>query len=145
MTISCLLGLVNIGSDVALNGILSMAVSGIYLSYLMSGSFLLYRRCTGAISRYNDGEENIVNVPGAKLMWGPFRVPGILGILVNGYAVIYTIIVVFFSFWPPQMSVDRYTMNFSVVGTMGTIILAIIYYVLRARKVYQGPITETSI
>lgn len=87
----------------------------------------------------------MVNVPGAKLMWGPFRMPGILGTLVNGYAVIYMIIVIFFSFWPPQMSVDRYTMNFSVVGTMGTIILAIIYYVLRARKVYQGPVMETSI
>lgn len=96
MTICCLLGLVNIGSSVALNGILSMAVSGIYLSYLIVGSLLLYRRCTGAISRFNDGEDMLVNVPGAKLMWGPFRVPGFLGILVNGYAVVYMTIVVFF-------------------------------------------------
>ncbi|RJE20120.1 Amino acid permease [Aspergillus sclerotialis] len=142
MTVSCLLGLINIGSAVALNDILSMAVSGIYLSYLISGSLLLWRRCTGAISQYSDGEDMLINVPGAKLMWGPFRVPGILGILVNGYAVIYMVIVIFFSFWPTQMSVDPTTMNFSVVGTMGTIILAIIYYALRARKVYQGPVME---
>lgn len=145
MTVSCLLGLINIGSSVALNDILSMAVSGLYLSYLMVASLLLYRRCTGAISMYHDGEDILVNVPGAKLMWGPFRVPGFLGILINGYAVIYMIIVVFFSFWPTQMSIDRTTMNFSVVGTVGTIILAIIYYVLRARKVYQGPVMETSL
>lgn len=145
MTICCLLGLVNIGSSVALNGILSMAVSGIYLSYLIVGCLLLYRRCTGAISRYSDGEDMLINVPGAKLMWGPFHVPGIFGILVNGYAVIYMTIVVFFSFWPSTMSVGQQTMNFSVVGTMGTIVLAIIYYVLRARKVYKGPVMETSL
>lgn len=145
MTICCLLGLVNIGSSVALNGILSMAVSGIYLSYLIVGCLLLYRRCTGAISRYSDGVEMLINVPGAKLMWGPFHVPGIFGILVNGYAVIYMTIVVFFSFWPSTMSVGPQTMNFSVVGTMGTIVLAIIYYVLRARKVYKGPVMETSL
>ncbi|KAE8148355.1 amino acid/polyamine transporter I [Aspergillus avenaceus] len=144
MTISCLLGLVNIGSSVALNGIISMAVSGIYLSYLIVGTLLFYRRLTGAISLYNDGDHSLVNVPGAKLMWGPFHLPGIWGILINGYAIIYMTIVVFFSFWPTQMDVDKTTMNFSVVGTGGTIILAIIYYVLRARHVYTGPIVELS-
>ncbi|OGM50766.1 choline transport protein [Aspergillus bombycis] len=142
MTVACLLGLVNIGSDVALNGIISMAVSGIYLSYLIVASLLLYRRCTGQISLYHDGEDMLVNVPGAKLMWGPFHVRGIFGTLINGYAVIYMTIVVFFSFWPTQMSVDKTTMNFSVVGTIGTVILALIYYVFRARHVYTGPIVE---
>lgn len=144
MTISCLLGLVNIGSSVALNGIISMAVSGLYLSYLVVAALLLYRRCTGTISRFNDGEgaDGLINVPGAKLVWGPFRVPGIAGFLINGYAVIYQIIVVFFSFWPTQMDVDQTTMNFSVVGTVGTILLATIYYVVRARKVYVGPVIE---
>lgn len=142
MTVACLLGLINIGSNVALNGIISMAVSGMYLSYLIVASSLLYRRCSGEISRYSDGEDMLVNVPGAKLMWGPFHLPGIWGLLINGYAVIYMVIVVFFSFWPTQMSVDKTTMNFSVVGTIGTIILALIYYVLRARHVYTGPVVE---
>ncbi|UCK58900.1 hypothetical protein AFCA_001733 [Aspergillus flavus] len=142
MTVAALLGLVNIGSAVALNGIISMAVSGIYLSYLIVAILLLYRRCTGEISLYSDGEDMLVNVPGAKLMWGPFHIRGIFGTLINGYAVIYMIIVVFFSFWPSQMSVDKTTMNFSVVGTIGTIILALIYYVFRARHVYTGPVIE---
>ncbi|KAE8373717.1 amino acid/polyamine transporter I [Aspergillus bertholletiae] len=142
MTVACLLGLVNIGSAVALNGIISMAVSGLYMSYLIVAALLMYRRCTGAISLYNSGDDMLVNVPGAKLMWGPFRIPGIWGMLINGYAIIYMTIVVFFSFWPSEMSVDKTTMNFSVVGTMGTIILALIYYVLRARHVYQGPVVD---
>ncbi|KAF7122229.1 hypothetical protein CNMCM5793_000186 [Aspergillus hiratsukae] len=145
MTVCCLLGLINIGSSVALNAVVSMAVSGLYLSYLMVGSLLLYRRCTGAISQYDHGEDGVINVPGAKLAWGPFHVPGMLGTAVNTYAVIYMVIVVFFSFWPSQMSVDKTTMNFSVVGTVGTILLALLYYVLRARKVYQGPVMEVSI
>ncbi|KAL5355611.1 amino acid/polyamine transporter I [Aspergillus floccosus] len=145
MTVCCLLGLINIGSSVALNAVVSMAVSGLYLSYLMVGSLLLYRRLTGAISAYDHGGDGAVNVPGAQLVWGPFHVPGIWGKLVNGYAVIYMVIVVFFSFWPSQMEVNKTTMNFSVVGTVGTIILALLYYVLRARKVYQGPVMEVSI
>lgn len=68
--IAWLLCLINIGSDVALQDILSMAVSGIYLSYLMVGSLLLYRRCKGDIFQYNDSE-GAINVPGAKLVWGP--------------------------------------------------------------------------
>ncbi|KAH8425073.1 putative GABA permease [Aspergillus melleus] len=145
MTVCSLLGLINIGSAVALNGVLSMAVSGLYLSYLTVGSLLLYRRCTNAIARINDSADETVNVPGAKLVWGPFHVPGILGVLINAFAVIYMIIVVFFSFWPTEIPVNKENMNFSVVGTVGVVILAVLYYVLRARKVYQGPVMEVAL
>jgi hypothetical protein len=143
-TIATLLGLINIGSDVALNDILSMAVSGIYSSYLIAGGLLLYRRCKGEISNYNESDETTVNVPGSKLVWGPFHVPGIWGILLNGYAVIYMIIVIFFSYWPSYMNPSVEDMNYSVVGTVGVAVLAIVYYFVRARNVYQGPVLETS-
>lgn len=144
MTICCLLGLINIGSAVALNDVVSMAVSGLYSSYLIVAVLLLWRRCSGAISNYNASDDTVVNVPGAKLMWGPFRVPGIWGILINTYAVIYIVIVIFFSYWPTELPVTVTNMNYSVVGTMGVVILAIIYYVLRARHVYTGPVIEIS-
>ncbi|PWY63121.1 amino acid permease [Aspergillus eucalypticola CBS 122712] len=144
MTICCLLGLINIGSAVALNDVVSMAVSGLYSSYLIVAVLLLWRRCTGAISNHNASDDTVVNVPGAKLMWGPFRVPGIWGILINTYAVIYIVIVIFFSYWPTELPVTVTNMNYSVVGTMGVVILAIIYYVLRARHVYTGPVIEIS-
>jgi putative flippase GtrA len=35
-------------------------------------------------------------------------------------------------------------LNYSVVGIFGTVISAVIYYVLGARKVYTGPIVEVS-
>ncbi|KAJ5137874.1 amino acid transporter [Penicillium atrosanguineum] len=143
-TIATLLGLINIGSDVALNDILSMAVSGIYSSYLIAGGLLLYRRCKGDISQDNGSDETTVNVPGAKLVWGPFHVRGIWGILLNGYAVIYMIIVIFFSYWPSDMNPSVQDMNYSVVGTVGVVFLAIVYYFARARHIYQGPVLETS-
>ncbi|PLB46264.1 amino acid transporter [Aspergillus steynii IBT 23096] len=145
MTVAGLLGLINIGSSVALNGVLSMAVSGLYLSYLIVGALLLYRRCTGAVHLPRDVAVDGLqkNVPGAQLVWGPFHIPGVWGILVNGYAVVHMTIVVFFSLWPTEIPVSATNMNFSVVGTMGTILLAVVYYVLRARKAYQGPVIET--
>ncbi|KAL4880406.1 amino acid/polyamine transporter I [Aspergillus karnatakaensis] len=158
-SVTCALGLINIGSSVALNGIISMAVSGVYLSYLTVGVLLLWRRCTGAITltpplptftpEQPDPDPIVlvnVNVPGAKLVWGPFHVPGIWGIAINAYAVVFMIIVVFFSFWPSTYSgVTEKTMNFSVVGTVGTVILAVLYYVVRARRVYQGPVMEVRV
>lgn len=152
MTVASLIGLINIGSDVALNDVVSMAVSGLYLSYLSVGTLLLYRRVTGAIydnesdipaSAFSSPTSTIVNVPGAPLVWGPFRVPGILGIAVNVFAIIYMIIVIFFSFWPTESVVDYTTMNYSVVSTFGTVIIAVVYYLVRARNVYCGPIIET--
>lgn len=122
-----------------------MSISGLYLSYMIVASLLLYRRCTGGIGSSKSSDDAIVNTAGAKLVWGPFHLPGIWGILVNTFALIYMTIAVFFSFWPPQHTVTVDTMNFSVVGTVGVIILSLVYYVLRARNVYEGPIVEIQI
>ncbi|KAJ5379215.1 amino acid permease [Penicillium cosmopolitanum] len=142
--ISLLLALINIGSSVALNDVLSMAVSGLYSSYLIVSVLLLFRRIKGDISRYNDNDDDIVNLPGKKLVWGPFHVPGIWGILINGFAVIYIIIVIFWSFWPTAMNPSVTDMNYSVVGWGGVIFLASLYYVIRARHIYTGPVVEIS-
>ncbi|KAJ5155143.1 amino acid permease [Penicillium capsulatum] len=143
--ISILLALINIGSSVALDDILSMAVSGIYLSYLMVATLLFRRRLRGEISSYNTSDEDIVNVPGAKLVWGPFHCPGIWGILVNGFAMCYIFIVVFFSFWPSKVNPSPDEMNWSVMGVGCCIILGLVYYFVRARHVYTGPIRELAI
>jgi hypothetical protein len=140
--IAALLGLINLGSKLALEDILSMAVAGLYSSYLIVSVLLLYRRCKGDISRFSDATSMQMNLPGARLTWGPFHVPGIFGILVNGFTVIYMTIIIFFSFWPSEMHTTAKTMNYSVVGTCGVVVLAIAYYAVRARHVYQGPIIE---
>jgi hypothetical protein len=122
-----------------------MAVSGVYLSYLVVSILLFRRRIKGDISRCNGSEDDVVNVPGAKLVWGPFHCPGIWGILINAYAIIYIIIVIFFSYWPAVMNPSVEEMNWSVLGIGGSSILAIVYYFMRARRIYTGPIVEVSI
>ena len=140
--ISILLSLINLGSATALNDLVSMSVSNLYLSYTLATALLLYRRCIGSISHANSGEKTIVNTVGVSLVWGPFHLPGIFGIIVNVYAVTYMIIAAFFSFWPIATPVTVQTMNYSVVGTVGVMILSTLYYVLRARHFYEGPIVE---
>lgn len=87
-------------------------------------------------------DENIINTAGAKLVWGPFHLKGIPGIVVNVIAIIYMIIAVFFSFWPPTAEVTAATMNYSAVGITGVMLLTVVYYVITARSVYEGPIIE---
>ena len=64
MTVAILLSLINISSDTTIEDIVSIVVSGIYPSYLIVSIFLFYRRVRGDISRYNDNEDDIINVPG---------------------------------------------------------------------------------
>lgn len=54
-------------------------------------------------------------------------------------------IAVFFSFWPPMNNVSAESMNYSVVGMGGVILLSLLYYLVRARKVYKGPVVELQV
>lgn len=122
-----------------------MSITGAYLSYMVVAILLLWRRLTGSVlPRSQVSPDETVNTTGAKLVWGPFHVPGIWGVLVNAFGIIYGLIASFFSMWPTHTPVGVQTMNFSVVGTFGTILLAIAYYVIRAQHEYHGPIIETT-
>ncbi|KAI1809055.1 amino acid transporter-like protein [Poronia punctata] len=48
-SIAFILSLVNIGSTTAFNGVISISVAGLFGSYLVAASLLLYRRLTGGI------------------------------------------------------------------------------------------------
>ncbi|TQV94484.1 GABA permease [Cordyceps javanica] len=138
--VTCLLTLINIGSEVALNDVLSLSISCLYVSYLITLSFFLYRRLTGAIAEPN-GDEDGAASPG-DLVWGPWRISGILGTANNIFACLYLAFVLFFSFWPPATPVRPETMNYSFLGTGAVMGLSSIYYVVRAKKQYSGPIVE---
>ncbi|KAH7110962.1 amino acid/polyamine transporter I [Dactylonectria macrodidyma] len=144
--ISCLIGLINIGSTVALTAILSISVSSLYSSYLIVASLLLYRRCTKgykmpdptalpALANTNTGE-------GHSLAWGPWHIPGTFGIVNNIFGCLFMLVIWFFSLWPPQTSVTPATMNYAPLMTGGVILLSIVYYLLWAKKEYQGPRME---
>ncbi|RAL03503.1 choline transport protein [Aspergillus ibericus CBS 121593] len=138
-----LLALIILGSAAVLNDVVSLCVSALYTSYLFSAFLLMWKRCTGGIREPSDTpSDTIVNTPGAPLSWGPFRIRGALGIVVNGFSIAYLTIGVFFSFWPDEMNPTASTMNWAVVGTVGTSLISTVYYVLWAQKEYTGPVVE---
>ncbi|KAF5022852.1 hypothetical protein F66182_5085 [Fusarium sp. NRRL 66182] len=134
--IACLIGLINLGSAVVYNAIISVAISGLYTSYFLPAILLLYRRC--------DQNYKIRNIAGdgQVLEWGPWHLPGVFGIANNVFACAFILIIWFFSLWPPQTPVDATTMNYAPLMTGGIAVLATIYYLLMANKVYVGPKVE---
>ncbi|KAL8726984.1 MAG: hypothetical protein Q9166_006347 [cf. Caloplaca sp. 2 TL-2023] len=151
VTISCLLALINIGSSIAFNDVISLTINGLYASYLLPCSLLLKRRMDGSILTRTAYETNpkIVtegdNVSGQgtiNLTWGPFHVSGALGIAINVAGCIYMVIIIFFSFWPPVTPVTPETMNYSVLVTGFVIAFSMVYYLAYARRVYKGPLME---
>ena len=141
-TISCLLALIVLGSSTAFNDLVSFSVVGLFGSYFMVAALLLYRRIRGDIKLYASSSDALTNAPGAELTWGPWRIPGILGILNNSFAVIYLVIIFFFSFWPPTIDPTPATMNYSSLMLGACIIFSLLYWVFRARKEYKGPVVE---
>ncbi|KAL6722352.1 hypothetical protein ACLMJK_001459 [Lecanora helva] len=140
--VACAIGLINIGSATAFNDVISVGVSSLYSSYVICEALLLYHRVKGNVRKANEmaGTEWHAN----ELVWGPFHVPGIWGILTNAFAVGYGIIVFIFSFFPTTVAPDAAHMNFAVLMTGAIILFAIIYYYLYANKVYRGPVVEIS-
>ncbi|PQE06527.1 GABA permease protein [Rutstroemia sp. NJR-2017a WRK4] len=143
--VSCLLALINIGSAAAFNNVISLSVAGLYTSYLICAVLLLYRRTTGGfqeVSSNNSDRPIIVNTAGAQLIWGPWHIPGLFGILNNTFAIVYLTIILFFSFWPPVIPVTVATMNYSSLVTGSVMIFSVLYYLVRGRHEWKGPIIE---
>ncbi|KAK2590155.1 hypothetical protein QQS21_012166 [Conoideocrella luteorostrata] len=144
-SISFLLSLVNLGSTIAFNNVVSLAVSCLYASYLIAAALLLYRRCTGGFKKpdTSEGPLALANTAGARLVWGPWRISGVFGIMNNAIACCYLIIILIFAFFPPDAVVDASSMNYSILVTGVVAIIAILYYVVWGKRMYRGPIIET--
>ena len=140
---ACLLALINIGSSVVFNDVISLTISGLYASYLICLVLLLWRRYTGFIEtsphQTTDLSRGINNM---RLIWGPFHLPGIWGLMVNSIACIYVVIILFFSFFPPTTPVTPATMNYSCLVFGAVILFSIVYYLLYAKRHYKGPFVE---
>ncbi|KAL8837001.1 MAG: hypothetical protein Q9170_002690 [Blastenia crenularia] len=140
--VSCLIGLINIGSATAFNDVISVGVSSLYASYVLTEAMLLWHRIRGTIRHPNQMADHVWHAN--ELVWGPFHVPGIWGILLNAFAVGYGIIVFIFSFFPQIVNPDAAHMNFASLMTGTIMLFAVAYYFVYARKVYKGPVVEVA-
>ena len=115
------LSCINIGSTVALNAIVSLGVVGIISPYWISIFCVLLKR----IRRQP--------LPPRRWTLGRF------GFAVNLGALLFLTPLWFFSFWPVRTPVTAATMNWAVMMYVGIIIVAVTFYVFKARHVYVGP------
>ncbi|KAL9596792.1 MAG: hypothetical protein Q9219_005551 [cf. Caloplaca sp. 3 TL-2023] len=116
------IALVNLGSSVALNAIVSLTISALISSYIVSISCLLSKRFRAE------------PLPPSNFSLGRW------GMAVNIAALVFLVPFFFFCFFPTATPVDPQTMNWNVVMFGGITIFATGYYVAGGRKVYRPPV-----
>ncbi|KAK2861433.1 hypothetical protein FQN49_004199 [Arthroderma sp. PD_2] len=122
--IVCLLSLINIGSTVAFQAIISLGTASLLSSYIISISCVRLKRWRGE------------PLPPARWSMGAWSST------VETIAILFLLIAFSFSFFPLTKTVDVTTMNWSCAIYGGVVIFALIYYFVYARKVYHGPVTR---
>lgn len=120
-----LLSLINIGSTVAFNAIISLQIVALFSTYAVSISCVLYRRI-----------KHPELLPTARWSLGKWGIP------VNFVGLSYTTFSFFWAFWPNETPVTRETFNWSVVLFVGIFIISLVMYYVQGRKVYKGPVTD---
>lgn len=141
MLISILLSLIVLGSSTAFNELVGLTVTGLNSSYLIASGLLLYRRCTGGILPHHTslaGKDS----DDARLVFGPWYIPGMYGIAVNVFACVYEIVLIFFCMWPSELPVTADNMNYTALVTAAVMMFSMGYYYFWARRVYTGPVVE---
>ncbi|KAI1412054.1 amino acid transporter [Hypoxylon sp. FL1857] len=141
--ISVCLSLINIGGSAAFNGAISISIAGLFGSYLIAASLLLYRRVSGRIVAPGfRSSDTLVNSTGPNLTWGPWRLHGVWGVANNLLSCIFLLYVLFFSFWPAFIEVTPQNMNWAILVSGTVVVFSVLYYLVWARTVYAGPIVE---
>lgn len=127
--IQAALGLIYLGSATAFNALLSMAVIGMYLSYLLPILYMIgygRRPDMNKVDRY-------------------FRLPNSLGMVVNLVSCAWIVLVIIFSTFPPVIPVTAQTMNYSSVVFTGWLLFGAVYYWLYGRHKFEVPMSDVLI
>lgn len=117
------LSLINIGSDVAFNAIISLNVVSLMITYVFSIGAVLYRRI------YHPEL-----LPRCRWSLGRWGVP----INIGGF--LYSCHAFFWCFWPNTTPTDPENFNWAVVMFVAVTFFCGIDYVVRGRKQYKGPV-----
>lgn len=119
--ISVLLGLINIGSSVAFNAIVSLVAAAFFGSYFIPIAILVYRR--------------VQHIP---FDLGPWNL-GRFGLAINIFSLLWLVICFTFSFFPIAVPVNPMTMNWSCVLWGGMMIFGVLWYAAFQRHRFTGP------
>ena len=117
-----LLSLINLGSTLAFNIIVSLSLLGLLSTYMISIGCVLLKRIKGE------------PLPHAR--WSLGRA----GIAVNGFAFLYSAFVIVFSCFPAVIPVDLASANWAPVVWVGVMIVAVVVYFVYGKKHYTAPV-----
>lgn len=117
-----MLSLINIGSEVALNAVISLTITSLLSAYIISIGCVLLKRLRGE------------SLPPHRWTLGRF------GLAVNVGALAFLLPVFVFAFFPLSTPVTRETMNWGVVMYVGVIGSASLYYWARGRHHFIPPV-----
>ncbi|KAF2404838.1 putative GABA permease [Trichodelitschia bisporula] len=121
--ISVLLSLINLGSTIAFNAIISLQLLALMSSYCLSIGCLVYQRLIGGH-----------NLPPARWSLGRLSLP------INLAAFLYSAFILFWVAWPQQREVTAETFNWSSVMFVAVFVWSLTYYYMFGRKSYAGPV-----
>jgi len=119
-----IISLINVGSTVAFNAILSLSTTALMATYVISIGCVTFRRFSNN------------PLPPSRWSLGRFGLP------INCAALVYAFWSFFWSFWPNAYEPTAQTFNWASVLFVGLMGLSGILYVTHARKVYEGPVTK---
>ncbi|KAK4890581.1 hypothetical protein LTR27_010743 [Elasticomyces elasticus] len=117
-----LISLISLGSAIAFNAITSLQLLALVFTYMLTIGCLLWRRFFGK-----------------PLPVGSWSL-GRAGAPINVFALLYSAYLIVFIAFPVTVPVTVETLNWAPVMFAGVVVLALVYYVLYARKVYDGPV-----
>ncbi|KAF2770780.1 amino acid transporter [Teratosphaeria nubilosa] len=122
-TTGLLLSLINIGSSIAFNAVISLTTASYLSSYIIVIVLMIHKRLTTP----------------EKLVFGPWTL-GRLGLPINIFAAGYSIMTVVFSFFPPQVPIKASSMNWSCAVYGGVLVLGVVYYVVKGHRQFESPV-----
>ncbi|KAK8099063.1 uncharacterized protein PG998_012304 [Apiospora kogelbergensis] len=125
-----LLGLLYLGNVTAFNAVLSLAIVGSYLSFIVPIWYMVFQ-----------GRPNL-----HKTQYGYFTLPKALGSFLNILSIIWITVVVVFSMFPLSLPVKADNMNYTSVVLVGWGIAGIGYYYLGyGRAQFKVPCQDTQV
>lgn len=123
--VTTLLCLINLGSSVAFNAILSIGVVALLSSYLVSIGCVLLKR-----------------VRGEALLPRRWSLGPVSGAVCNVVGLAYLAIAYVFAFFPIGTPVNATNMNWAAAIYGGVAILAVVWYFVHAKRVYVPPVSR---
>lgn len=127
-TVLCIiLCLIQLGSTVAFNIIISLNLVAFLSTYILSIGSLLYRKLFPA--RFQNEP-----LPPARFSLGVFSIP------INIFAIAYSTLALALSCFPVSVPVDASSANWAPAILGAVIVIAVISFALQGRKMYHGPV-----